>query len=308
MRALFTVHPSTGHLHPLVPVVRALSDAGHEVVICSAPAFRPEVGAFGLSYGGCLAAEVIGIPHASVAGNAYSAIDSPEIKYFPGNRRLLAEPLARHREELGLPPDPELAMPFWLPAPLLHAARVGRELGPEAGQRPLPAPHQHPGARRGAPRLGRAALRPPHRARQPRDGLQQDPRRAAGDRRRARLRARERDRRDRPRPGPRSFRATAGPRAVGGLRSTAVSARALRRLRDPRRFQQRQGVAELGRPDGRDPDQRRPALQRRTLRGPRRCPGAGRPTRGYPRRSATRSERCSPSRATAPMRAASGSG
>jgi UDP:flavonoid glycosyltransferase YjiC (YdhE family) len=27
VRALFTVHPSVGHLHPLVPVARALSDA-----------------------------------------------------------------------------------------------------------------------------------------------------------------------------------------------------------------------------------------------------------------------------------------
>jgi UDP:flavonoid glycosyltransferase YjiC (YdhE family) len=168
-----------GHLHPLVPVAEALSEAGHDVAICSARSFRAEVEAFGLpffdagldwltsdrstwqafppmpppgpefpawvvltladitaermvpdllaiasewrpdlvvregmEYGGCIAAEVRGIPHASIAGNAYAAIDSPEIDYFPGNRRMVAEPLARHRARVGLPPDPEVEMPF----------------------------------------------------------------------------------------------------------------------------------------------------------------------------------------------------
>jgi UDP:flavonoid glycosyltransferase YjiC (YdhE family) len=179
MRALLTVQPSVGHLHPLVPVARALSGAGHDVAICSAASFRQEVEAFGLThidagldwlmsdqstwnafppmpppgpgfarfavttladittrrmvpdllavarewrpdlivregmeYGGCLVAERLDLPHASVAGNAYAAVDSPEIRYFPGNRRMVAEPLARHREELGLPPDPDTLMPF----------------------------------------------------------------------------------------------------------------------------------------------------------------------------------------------------
>jgi UDP:flavonoid glycosyltransferase YjiC (YdhE family) len=179
MRVLFTVQPSTGHLHPLVPVARALTAAGHEVEVCSSPSFRPEVEAFGLThidagldwitsdhstwgsfppmpppgpefaafvvtvfaditarhmvpdllaiaegwrpdlivreameYGGCLAAERLGIPHASVGGNGYSAVDSPEVHYFPGNRRLVAEPMARHREHLGLAPDPDNLMPF----------------------------------------------------------------------------------------------------------------------------------------------------------------------------------------------------
>jgi UDP:flavonoid glycosyltransferase YjiC (YdhE family) len=179
VRALFTVQPSVGHLHPLVPVARALSEAGHDVAVCSSASFRPEVEAFGLThlragldwlmsdqstwaafpplpppgpefakfavttladittgrivpdlmaiarewrpdlivregmeYGGCLAAERLGLPHASVAGNAYAALDSPDVHYFPGNRRMVAEPMARHREELGLPPDPETLMPF----------------------------------------------------------------------------------------------------------------------------------------------------------------------------------------------------
>ena len=179
MRVLFTVQPSTGHLHPLVPVARALAERGHEVAVCSSPSFRGEVEAFGLThldagldwiasdhstwtpfppmpppgpefgkfvvtvfadltakrmapdviaiaeswrpdlivresmeYGGCLAAEALGIPHASVAGNGYSAIDNPEGHYFPGNRALVAAPLALHRATLGLPPDPFNEMPF----------------------------------------------------------------------------------------------------------------------------------------------------------------------------------------------------
>jgi UDP:flavonoid glycosyltransferase YjiC (YdhE family) len=179
MRALFTVQPSIGHLHPLVPVATALSNAGHEIAVCSSASFRSEVEALGLAhvdagldwhtsdrstwgafppmpppgrefaqfvvtmfaditarymvpdllaiarewkpdvvvregmeYGGCIAAECLGIPHASVAGNGYAAVDSAEVHYFPGNRRAVAAPLGRHREEFGLPADPEVEMPF----------------------------------------------------------------------------------------------------------------------------------------------------------------------------------------------------
>jgi len=65
-----------------------------------------------MEYGGCIAAELRGIPHASVAGNGMSALDSPEVHYFPGNRRVVAEPLARHRAAVGLPSDPDNLMPF----------------------------------------------------------------------------------------------------------------------------------------------------------------------------------------------------
>src|SRR5258708_35219142 len=50
MRVLFTVQPSTGHLHPLVPVAIALREAGHEVAVCSSAPFRPDVEAFGLTH------------------------------------------------------------------------------------------------------------------------------------------------------------------------------------------------------------------------------------------------------------------
>jgi UDP:flavonoid glycosyltransferase YjiC (YdhE family) len=66
----------------------------------------------GMEYGGCITAESLGIPHVSIAGNAYAAVDSPQVHYFPGNRLLVAEPLARHREQFALPPDPETIMPF----------------------------------------------------------------------------------------------------------------------------------------------------------------------------------------------------
>jgi UDP:flavonoid glycosyltransferase YjiC (YdhE family) len=179
MRTLFTVQPSIGHLHPLIPVANALADVGHEVAICSAPSFRREVEAFGLThidagldwltedmstwgafpampppgpqfaafvvtvfaditaghmvpdllaiarewkpdlivregmeFGGCIAAERLGIAHASVAGNGYAAVDSTQVRYLPGNRSLVAEALGRHRARFGLPPDPNALMPY----------------------------------------------------------------------------------------------------------------------------------------------------------------------------------------------------
>ena len=55
-------------------------------------------------YGGCVAAEVLGIPHALVR-------TSSTCSHY-GLRHLVAEPLARLRELNGLPPDPDDAMPF----------------------------------------------------------------------------------------------------------------------------------------------------------------------------------------------------
>jgi len=55
-------------------------------------------------YGGCVAAEVLGIPHASIRTVSISS------QY--GLRHLVAEPLARLRELNGLPPDPDTEMPF----------------------------------------------------------------------------------------------------------------------------------------------------------------------------------------------------
>ncbi len=47
MRVLFTTQPVPSHLHPLVPLARALVDVGHEVAFATAPAFHPSVEASG---------------------------------------------------------------------------------------------------------------------------------------------------------------------------------------------------------------------------------------------------------------------
>ena len=48
VRVLITTQPAYGHLHPLVPVARALRDAGHDVVFASSASFQPQLIATGL--------------------------------------------------------------------------------------------------------------------------------------------------------------------------------------------------------------------------------------------------------------------
>ena len=48
MRVLATLHPGTGHLNPLVPLLRALEAAGADVLVATAQSFLPEVGRAGL--------------------------------------------------------------------------------------------------------------------------------------------------------------------------------------------------------------------------------------------------------------------
>src|SRR3982750_838064 len=43
MRFLFTAIPGLGHFHPLVPLARALTDAGHTAAFATAPAFAQAV-------------------------------------------------------------------------------------------------------------------------------------------------------------------------------------------------------------------------------------------------------------------------
>ena len=62
-----------------------------------------------LEFGGCLAAERLHLPHASVAVNAYGAL-APSRQ--PLDWRRVAEPLDHHRAALDLPPDPDLRMPY----------------------------------------------------------------------------------------------------------------------------------------------------------------------------------------------------
>lgn len=178
MRALFTLLPGTGCLHPLLPLARALRDEGHGVAFVSSPSMRAEVEGHGmtffgagpcwhtsepdyieflcelagglefpplvgperlawvtanlfigaaaramlpdtlavaeewradlvvrqfLEFSGCTAAEVLGVPHASVADAAHSG---------PDLRSELAAPLGRLRDEAGLGPDPDGDMAY----------------------------------------------------------------------------------------------------------------------------------------------------------------------------------------------------
>ncbi|MDP9369960.1 MAG: glycosyltransferase [Chloroflexota bacterium] len=172
MRALFTTTAGSGHFHPLVPVARALVEAGHEVAVAAPGSFGPTVEASGLrafpagrddaqgvdpelaglmgklmeldheeretfmisrifggyntrrmvpdliplcrewkpdvvvrelaEFGGAIAAESLGIPHAAV-----------QIGHFvdlPASRTELAAQLDQVRHSVGLPPDPDLEM------------------------------------------------------------------------------------------------------------------------------------------------------------------------------------------------------
>jgi len=48
MRVLLTTQPAVGHFHPMVPLARALTAAGHEVLVASSASFLPTVVASGL--------------------------------------------------------------------------------------------------------------------------------------------------------------------------------------------------------------------------------------------------------------------
>jgi hypothetical protein len=61
-------------------------------------------------YAGAIAAEYLGLPHASVVVDAFSAIDSPEWESITGNRMMVADALAKHRIAYELPADPSVQM------------------------------------------------------------------------------------------------------------------------------------------------------------------------------------------------------
>lgn len=50
MRVLFTCLPATGHLHPLVPIARALADAGHQVAFATHASMAPLVDRAGFQH------------------------------------------------------------------------------------------------------------------------------------------------------------------------------------------------------------------------------------------------------------------
>lgn len=161
VRVLFTTHPGAGHFHPLVPLARALQDAGHDVAFASHRAFLstiesagfrafpagvewPTDGTFreappgvprwalfivnyaremirdvldiarswppdlvvreGSEYGGCVAAERLGVPHASVPTGAWNADYQLRVEAL--------DQLNALRGDFGLPSEPGEAMLF----------------------------------------------------------------------------------------------------------------------------------------------------------------------------------------------------
>ena len=88
-----------------------------------------------LEFAGCVAAEALGLPHASVAAAADSALD---------RRRELAGPLTGLRHQAGLPPDPDGDMTFRYLHLVLHTARLRLPRGPVPAHGALLRPPQHP--------------------------------------------------------------------------------------------------------------------------------------------------------------------
>ena len=115
-----------------------------------------------LEFAGCTAAEALGLPHASIAAAADSALD---------RRRELAGPLAPLRAQAGLPPDPGGEMPFRHLHLCFTPARFRRAGRPLPAHRALLRPPQHPRPRRAAPAMAGRPARAPHRAGQHGDGV-----------------------------------------------------------------------------------------------------------------------------------------
>jgi UDP:flavonoid glycosyltransferase YjiC (YdhE family) len=111
--------------------IRIRSEAARMVpdLLALAESWRPDlIVRESAEYGGCVAAEVLEIPHASVR----TAVTPSSY----AGRHLLAEDLAVLRADHGLPPDPETAMPFRY----LHLAFEPPDLWP-ADDPPAPTSH-----------------------------------------------------------------------------------------------------------------------------------------------------------------------
>jgi UDP:flavonoid glycosyltransferase YjiC (YdhE family) len=157
MRCLFTVQPMFGHFNAMVPLARALQDAGHDVAFATGKGFGPIVHRAGfrhfpcgldfdgsdhllklertwppeliirdpVEFGGYLAAECWEIPHATVMWAFYIAA-----------RLAIGDELLALRQRYGLPADPNLdtldrylvldflpaswMFPTWPPLPVTH--------------------------------------------------------------------------------------------------------------------------------------------------------------------------------------------
>ena len=78
MRVLFTTHAASGHFHPLVPLARALQQAGHEVAFATAKDFGPTVEHNGFQH--LPAGDVLGGPPGAMSDSAMAE----RLKQFSG--------------------------------------------------------------------------------------------------------------------------------------------------------------------------------------------------------------------------------
>jgi UDP:flavonoid glycosyltransferase YjiC (YdhE family) len=83
MRVLFTTFPAYGHFHPLVPLARALQQAGHEVAFASAASFRKAV-------------ESNGFRHIAAGGDQATLLSDEDMKSRT-ERMMRASPEDRQR-------------------------------------------------------------------------------------------------------------------------------------------------------------------------------------------------------------------
>ena len=230
-----------------------------------------------LEFAGCVAAEAIGLPHASVAAAADSALD---------RRRELAGPLTGLRQQAGLPADPDGDMAFRY----LHLCFTppgfdgpGARFPPTArffAHHSTPTPHEDL-----PPWLDHLAGRPTvlvsmgtvfHRT----PGLHETILAALRDE------PRQPAHRARVRPGSRALGAAAAARAGPAHASPGGAAATVLAAGVPRRLQQRQRSTRRGCSAGHRTGRGRSALLRQALPGPRGRPRyrASRPQRrGDPR-------------------------
>ena len=215
----------------------------------------------GVEFGGCLAAEALGLPTPSAASLLRAAGDrAGPLRRAPGGAaggpRPAADPeLRMHQRYLSVVPTiPGLVRPDQAVAPVVHFLR--------------PVPFDQSGAERlpDWPRLAGPAGAADG-LRLARHHLQPQPRPARRDPRRPARRAAHPHPHRRAQPGPGRLRPAAGQRAHRALRAADAAAPVLRPRRHPRRLQHRPGGPRPGAAAGRRAARRGPAGQRRRLRG-----------------------------------------
>jgi UDP:flavonoid glycosyltransferase YjiC (YdhE family) len=114
MRVLFTAVVGYGHVLPMVPLARALTDVGHEVAFATDPAFREPITSLGFE------TFPAGMNHRDVLARLAEA--NPDFWSLPGEERMhigFREMFARIRVRPMLA-DLDRLLPAWRPQLLIH--------------------------------------------------------------------------------------------------------------------------------------------------------------------------------------------